>query len=311
MKISQQAISVIGVLIILGLLMLQGPMTNVKQPDFYEKAFTAQQTKFTQINSEINLTKKRLNSLNFKKNEEVNDGLSYSGWAFNNIGISKLNRGGMYFPDTLKYVQLGIIGVDINEDMGKSFLFYYEKNGQGYLSKTKFLGNYTGTTEVYDNGKLISSEGNKVVFIDKKIDYKYSYADKSMLIPLKSKLAEITATIIIYAIGFLHFALGLIIIGLFFRFLMFIARNNAFEEGNIKRLKQMSIGFFILAVYKYILSVIVYLIFISNYSSDGVIINYSFWDRDYLTLIFAILCYLIYTAFKRGMILQQESELTI
>lgn len=311
MKISQQAISIIGVLIILGLLLIRDPMTNAKQSDFYEKAFTPQQTKFTRINSEINLTKKRLDSLNFKKSDDVNDGNSYSGWSFDNIGIGKFQRVGMYFPDTVKYLQLGNIGVDLNEDMGKSFLFYYEKDGQGYLSRTKFLGNYTGTTEVYNKGKLISSEGNKVVFIDKKVDYRYLYSDKSMLVPLKSRLVEIVTTVVIWAIAFLQFALALIILGLFFRFLMFIARNNAFEEGNIYRLKLMSIAFFILAIHKYIISGIVYLIFISWYSSDGVVMNYSFWERDYLNMIFAILCYLIYTAFKRGMTLQQENELTI
>lgn len=310
MKISQQTISIIGVLSILALVMVQGPMTNWKNHDFYEHIFTPQKTKFTRINGEIDLTKKRLDSLNFKKNDDANDGYSYYGWSFDNIGVGKFKRKGTY-PDTT-YLQFGYIGVDINEDMGKSFLSYYEKNGQGYLSRTKFVGNYTEMLEVRDdNGKLLSRVGNKVFFIDKKVDYRYSYAQKSMMVPLTTNLAKIIAIGIIWIMAFFQFAALIIIIGLFFRFLVFIARNSAFEEGNIQRLKYMSIAFFFLAVNKFILSWIAYLIFISFYSSDGVVINYSFWEKDYLMMIFAILCYLIYTAFKRGMILQDESELTI
>ncbi|MES2653037.1 MAG: DUF2975 domain-containing protein [Bacteroidota bacterium] len=311
MKISQQTISVIGVLIILGLFIAQGPIQDWQQHDFYENDYTQEQTKFTRINGEIDHAKKKLDSLTYKKQDLINGDYNLSGWLFNNIGIGELKKKGMYFPDTVKYLQLGNIGVDINEEIGNSFLFYYEKNGQGYLSRTKLIGNYQETTAVYDNGKLISSEGNKVVFIDKKVDYKYSYAQKSMIVPLNSKLKEVLATVLVYGFGIFQFVLFGMIIALFFRFLMFIARNNAFEEGNIQRLKYMSIMLFILAINNYVIYGVVYLIFISNYSSDGVIMNYSFWDRDYLSMIFAILCYLIYTAFKKAMTLQEESELTI
>jgi len=311
MKISQQTISIVGVLLILGLSIVRGPISNWEHHDIYNNYYTLQQTKFTLINGEINRAKQKLDSLNFKKNSLVNDNYSFMGWAFGDIGIGKFKKSGMYFSDTLTYLQLGILGVNINEEIGNSFLFYHEKNGQAYLSRTKFLGNHKETTEVYDGGKLIGSKGNKVIFIDKKVNYRYSYRDKSMFIHLKSKFLEIVATIGIYLFQFIQFALFIIIFVLFFRLLMFIARNNAFEEGNIQRLKYMSISFFVLAVNKWIVYGIIYLIFISFYSSDGVIINYSFWENDYQMMILAILCYLIYNAFKRGMELQQEQELTI
>lgn len=311
MKISQQTISVIGVLLILGLVLARGPIRSLEHQDLYEGHFTQQQTKFTFINEEINRTKQKLDSLNYKKNDLVNEDYTFLGWKFDKFGIGKLHKKGMYFSDTVAYLQLGSIGVAINEEIGNSFLFYHEKNGQGYVSGTKLLGNYKETTEVYDNGKLISSKGNKVIFVDKKVDYRYAYRDKSMLVPLKSKFVEIIATIGIYSFVAFQLVLGPIILALFFRFLMFIARNNAFEEGNIQRLKYMFIGFFVLAVNKWIIYGIVYLFFVSSYSSEGVIMNYSFWDWDYLMMILAILCYLVYNAFKRGMDLQKESDLTI
>jgi hypothetical protein len=311
MKINQQTVSVIGVLLILTLILIRGPIINWKTHDFYEDDFTLQETSFTEINAEINAAKQKLENLNYKKDDLIGDDVSFSGWAFDNIGLGKLKKKGMYFSDSVTYLQLGNIGVNINEEIGSSFLFYYEKDGQGYLSRTKLIGNNKETTETYNNGKLINSTGNKVIFINKKVNYKYSYRNKSMLVSLTSKFTEVIATIGIYLLGFCQFALSITIFAFFLRFLMFIARNNAFEKGNIQRLKWMSIGFFILAVHKYVIYGIIYLIFISSYSSEGVVMNYSFWDNDYLVMSFAILCYLIYSAFKQGMILKQEQDLTI
>jgi len=312
MKINQKTISIIGVLMILGLLLASGPLDFKRRSDYYENYSTLQQTPYTRINDELSEANRKLDSLKFKKNELVNEGNTFDGWSFGYLGIGKLRKKDMLFSDTTVYLKLENIAVDIKEEMGKSFLFYYEKNGQGFLSRTKWQENYEATTDVYDNnGKLINSVGNKVSFVDKKVDYKYLYANKSMLIPLKSGLIEICATIIVYAIAFLQFALIIFIIFLFFRFLVFIARNNAFEEENILRIKYISIALFILAVNSYFINGVIYLIFISQYSSDGIVITYSFWDSDYETMISAIVCYLLYTAFKHGMILQKEQELTI
>ena len=311
MKIKQQTISVIGVFIILVMVFARGPIKNYEHHDNYEDYYTLQQTNFTQINDQIKQAKQHLDSLNFKKSELINEGYSYSGWSFDNLGVGNLHKTGMIFPDTTAYLSLGSVGVNINEEVGNSFLFYYEKNGQGYLSRTKLIGDFKETTEVFQNGKLISQSGNKVKFLDKKVNYRYSFKDKSMLIPLKSRFTEVVATASVYVFMFCQFALFIIIIGLFFKFLMFIARNNAFEEGNIQRLKYISICFFVLAVNKWIIYGIIYLIFISNYTSEGVKMNYSFWDGDYLIMILSIISFLIYTAFKRGMALQQEQDLTI
>lgn len=306
MKISQKTISVIGVLIILGLFFVRGPLMNRNTEHVLYEDYIQTPTKFDQINAEVKDTKRKLDSLNHKKADEVNEGYGFDGWSFDGLGIGKITKGRLKPKDNLTYLEMRNIGVNINEEIGESFLFYFEKNGQGYLSRAKLLGNAKEITEVYDNGKLISREGNKVIFINKKVNYNYSYANKSIIVPIKSKSLGILITILIYVVGLFYIFLALFILFNFFRFLMFVANNYAFEKGNIWRLKAISIAFFILAIKNFVINGTIYLIFSWNYPSDGVVMNYSFWERDYSYLILAILCWLIYTAFKQAMDLKQE-----
>lgn len=195
-----------------------------------------------------------------------------------------------------EYLLLMDIGLKINENKGHSYLTYSGVSGNGTLLRTKLVKN---------------SDGELMVYTKQKVNYGYDSGTNGIFLPINSGFWKFCWIALTYIIMLLLLATILFVLFTFFNFLSAISKNRAFEEGNIQRLRDLSIALLILGSYHYIINLIIYLVFSINHPTEGVTITYSFWDHDYFIIIMATVTYLIYTAFSRGMALQEENDLTI
>ncbi|MES2448853.1 MAG: DUF2975 domain-containing protein [Bacteroidota bacterium] len=261
-------------------------------------SYTIEENERDFLDDEERSADQKLNKIKLEKLKYTQGYESFTGWSGGIIGLIKPSQGSTMYkdPDVQEYLKLSKIGLAIQEINGPYYLAYYTKNGEGYLSKTKLS----------KRGKQ-----NHVSYVSQKVNYNYSAEDNSILIPVNSAFWKTCIEVSIYifmallGVGYLY---G---IKLFFEFLLAISKNIGFEEENVYRLRKMALILLLLGVISYILNLIVYLIFSLNHLTDGVIITYSFWEHDYFMVILSALCYLIYTAFKKAMILQKEQDLTI
>jgi hypothetical protein len=297
MKINQKIISLIGVSIIIILFVAKLDLVkHYPAPDYFEGALWVKETKLDSLNKEYRETKDKLERL--KQDKEIyTDGFSsFSGWTFGPIGIGNLYNYKTKSSDQASYLKLTYFGLKINEVIGKSYFRYQVKDGNNYITTLKFAKNKEGNTASYE---------------DKKVAYKYSSAQNNIFLKIGSNFWKTSYMVIGFIVFLLTLALLLFILFTFFNFLLSVAKNKAFDEANIQRLRDISIGLFILSISAYITNGIIYLLFISKYPADGVILTYSFWEYDYYGMIFSILSYLLYTSFKHAMVLQSENDLTI
>jgi hypothetical protein len=250
------------------------------------------------LDSEERNTQQKLDELKREKLKYIQGYESFSGWSGGIIGLVKTSQEPTLYkdPNVQEYLKLSKIGLAIQEIHGPNYLAYYTKNGEGYLSKTKLT----------KKQKQFS-----VSYVSHKVNYNYSAEDNSILIKINSAFWKTCIEVSIYlfmvflAVAYLYGA------KLFFKFLLAISKNKGFEEENVYRLRKMSFMLLFLGSITYILNIIIYVVFSFNYSTEGVIITHSFWENDYSMIILSSLCYLIYTAFKKGMVLQKEQDLTI
>ncbi|RZK52074.1 MAG: DUF2975 domain-containing protein, partial [Pedobacter sp.] len=259
-------------------------------------SYSIDENKLDDINSDVNFAKQKLDSINREKAIFVQGFESYSGWSGGFIGLIKSLNFNSANKNSLTYLKLSKVGLKIQETPGPDYLTYYTKDGNGYLSKTR----------IHTVGKHHS-----VSYVDKKVAYNYSADDNSILILIESTFWEffIQASILLMIIVFI--AVNLSLLKLFINFLIAVSKNKAFDEVNVNRLRTMSVVLLILGCVSYAINFIIYLIFSLGYSSEGIVITHSFWEHDYFLVILSALGYLIYTAFRKAMILQQEQDLTI
>lgn len=299
MKLSPKILSTICLIIIALLFIGKVELFNY-YPDYSYglDAYTVTENRRDSLNAEIRSVQTKLDSVNREKQNYIQGFDGYSGWSGGFIGLVKPSQSRPLYksPNLQVYVKLSKIGLKIQETEGPKYLVYYTNNGVGYLSKTKL-------TKI---GKEYS-----ISYVDHKVDYNYSVDDNSILIPVNSLVWKISIQILIYLTMFLFIIGYLFAIKLVFQFLLDISRNKGFNELNVNRLRKIAFLLLILGSHTYIVNLIIYIIFSFNYSTDGVTITYSFWQYDYFIIILSAFCYLIYTAFKRGMALQQEQDLTI
>jgi uncharacterized membrane protein len=270
-------------------------------PDYGYKmdSYSIDENKLDDFNDDINTVQQRLDSIKREKTNYIQGFESYSGWSGGFVGLVtpiSLKSLGHNRASSVQYLKLSKIGLEIQGQPGPNYLAYYSRNGNGYLSKTKLI-----------------TKGNHhtVSYLDKKVNYNYSADDNAILILVQSSFWKFCIQAFILLTIVLFIAPNLFLLKLFIQFLLAISKNNGFEEVNVNRLKIISTTLLILGCVNYVISMIIYGIFCLSHPNDGVVITHSFWEQDYIMIILSALSYLIYTAFKKAMLLQQEQDLTI
>lgn len=301
MKISQKNILLIATTAII--LLTVGKLGLIQFHHYPDKSFgigsySYEPTSIDSLDDSIRDANNKLDALKQQKELFTQGFKYYSGYTFTHLGIVTLDVPENHSNFNKAFLKLTAIGLkfDDNSVHGKTYLTYQIRKGQPYLVTKKLIKN---------------KGGNTVVDVFKRVNFSYSTSENSIFILLESTFSRFLVYAICFIILLTWTTAFLFLFFTFFKFLISIAKNNAFERYNVQRLRDMSITLFILALGPYLIDLIIYLIFIINHSSEGVIITRAFFEYDYYILISAILCYLVYTAFEKAMILKEESELTI
>lgn len=299
MKINPKIISALC-LAIITILVVGKLSLDTYYPDYSYgiDSYTIEENRRDSLDDEERNAQQKLDDVKREKIKFIQGYESFSGWSGGIIGLVKPSQGSKIYKDPYvqEYLKLSKIGLAIKDIHGPKYLAYYTINNKGYLSKTQ-----------------LTKRGSEdyVSFVNHQVNFRYDSEDNTILIPVNSKFWKICIQISIFLnAGFLIIGY-LYILKLFLKFLLAISKNIGFEEENVYRLRKMSFILLFLGLITYILNLIIFVVFSLNYSTEGVIITHSFWENDYMMIILSAFFYLIYTAFKKAMILQQEQELTI
>lgn len=289
------SIAVIGVVLIF--ILTTYKVQRDEAPDFYDRSYQIKWSKMDKLNDSLRNAQQKLDGVKYDYSKYVDDTGELETNTFGNLGYAKTGgnhqkkgvEGQMFF--VLKSVKL-----DLQQYISKSYLQYYTKDGQGYLSRLKITKR---------------KEADTIVHVDQKVDYRYSSRLEGFMIPAKSIIGRFIAQWLGIIYMFLNVLLYLFMLRTFIIFLIEISKNRTFDPKNVARLKTIAIILFGLSLYPLLVNGIAYLLFIGHYGNEGILFTYSFLDRDSYLLMASMIVYLIYIAFKRGMELQQERDLTI
>ncbi|WP_379092647.1 DUF2975 domain-containing protein [Pedobacter sp. UC225_65] len=293
MKINQKLIQLACLLIVIFIFVIKTFTFNYPKDDFYNGYYQINRSKIDLLNDSLQEARQKLNQLENRRYKYVDGNEDFSWTSGSSLGYGKLS--GNESKDNM-FLITKAIKLDLSENVSKHYLQYYTEKGQGYLSRLKFIKR---------------KEADSVVYVDQKVGFKYFSKQGMIAIQLNSTIAKLTVPCVSFIlIGFDIFLL-LFVIYVFLSFLSAISKNEIFDLKNVNRLKRISYALFILAFFPLLIEGITYLIFVLNYGNAGILFNYSFWERGCYWLVGSAIIYLIYIAFKRGMELQQERDLTI
>lgn len=291
-------ISILGIIIIVFIFIKKEyKVYHYPEQDFHEGAYQIAETKLDSLNNTAREAKQKAESSYYKRNGYVEQLSEFQFEAYGPLGLanrpienSKSNMSEESF--------LILTGMKLNlyEHVSKSYLQYYSKKNIGYLTRLKFIKN---------NGI------DTVVHVDQKIDYRYFLTENWILMPLKTTFMKFVGAWLPKTVYLIIVTLYLFSALLFLLFLIAIYRNKAFSRSNLDRLRKIAISLLIISFIPYLVNGISYFLFTAAHSSKDVTFTYNFLDNDYKYLVLSILFYLLYTAFTRGMELQNEQALTI
>jgi Protein of unknown function (DUF2975) len=150
------------------------------------------------------------------------------------------------------------------------------------------------------------------MYLTKKIDIRYSSANKRILIPI-TESRHIQLKTILMATIFLLIGIAMyFFLGLPFQILLNISRGKAFCLGNIKYLNQMIFAACIFYTLVFLSPYLFQLIFIDKIPTE---IFYSSFSktlgRNFFSLFLISILFLIKKAFEKGYNLQEENALTV
>jgi|GEM_PF-6994065 len=298
-KRNEKNITIVGVIVILVMLFYKMNLFNYySSPRYFEGAYRIEKNKIDTLNEEIQLVKKTLDSLKIEKDSCVTGRSSYSGFTFGfiGVGIGELTYMSKKMEKVFEEdcIYLSAVNLDLCDDVGPRYLGYYTKNGAGYLLTMK------GEKE---------KDFTRFVYQQKKMGYKYSPEENEIYIPLKSSFWKWTMQVIGVLLFLFFVLLQLYAIRNFFMFLLAIARNETFNLKNVNRLRNISMAIFISCLVPVVVALVIYLVFVLTFSSEGIIFKYPGAFDWYIVV--AIFFYVMYIAFKRGMHIEEENKMTI
>ncbi len=179
---------------------------------------------------------------------------------------------------------------------------FYISNGKYYLAHIKW-------DTVVQNGKDTAITGH---YIRKPLSVRYLANDKIVLIPISKKSfksLEIVFKVLLFLGIFLP---AYVFIGLPLHVLLSISRGNAFTEKNVRAFHIMALFLAMIAVLKVIMPYLMHFIYRDLIPADFSLpsAGTALWKNSYLFLI-ALALFIIGIAFKKGLRLQQDQELTV
>jgi hypothetical protein len=181
---------------------------------------------------------------------------------------------------------------------------FYEKNGKNYIRTIEWKKN--------ENGRCSGKQ------IENITPFKFIIEDRSQgngqgmfLVPIKTGVAK-TLNFILVASAFLLMAGAIyIFFGVCLRFLISISRGNAFSDRNVFRLNLIGKYLFIVGLLPFVVQSIFYFITRSGLPAE---VDFSFFRAFFEgsdSIIAGLIALLFASAFRRGLELQQEQELTV
>jgi len=224
-----------------------------------------------------------------KTNLSSSEGLTVPGFGVHDYIDSTFKNKGTFMI-------LPYFGLNIKPSFYENGVDYYYENGKSYLRTSKIIkrkGQYA-----------------KLIYIYRNVNYRYDFSGNKIIIPLKNRFEVIIAKSLCYLIGIVSFYIILFGFLLLIRFLISISRNKIFEDINIRRLIWMSICCFSTILIPYFISLVIYLLYYKTLS-DGTVYTKTFSGYEILLAILGILFFGLYIAFKKGMKIKQENDLTI
>ncbi|MDB5032729.1 DUF2975 domain-containing protein [Mucilaginibacter sp.] len=170
---------------------------------------------------------------------------------------------------------------------------FYVKNSQGYIR------------EWSDTSKNVYISN----FADVPVKFRYSHMDNALLIPVNKSNASLFRLICrllegVYIIGMI------IVLYLFARLIFDLSKGFSFTRKNVIRLRFIAICIISYPVLVLLLNLFVKLIF-HNYFTVDIMMRDELWIDAWDTLPVGLLFSLLYLAFSRAVMLQEEHDLTI
>ncbi len=272
-------------------------LKNYPERDSYNRPYQLTESKMDLLNDSLRKAQQDLDNIKYSYRKYVDNVDELEINTFNTLGYAK--TGSNHRKDGIKdqmFFVIKSVKLDLNQYVSKSYLQYYTVGTQGYLSWLKITK---------------GQEYDSIVHVNEKTPYRYLSEHEVFMIPVTSSVGRFVAqwlgiTIMVFMVLLYLFSLRTFII-----FLIEISKNRTFRPKNVARLKTIAIILFGLSIFQYLINIIAYLIFTEYYGKNHMIFNYSFFERDSYWLMVSIVIYLIYIAFKRGMELQEERDLTI
>lgn len=297
LKISQKQLSLIGVAIITLLTIFKSGLFTYS-PERYPgiTSYTIVPTPIDSLDTRMREAQQQADRLKWDKERFMSGFQVHHSFTFSSFGVAELSFLPPYQAKSGYYLSLPCLGFRQENYPYQSPVDYMLKEGQPLLIRQEM--------------KKIKDE-NTLTSTFTKVDYYYSGRENMLFISFHSTSWRLVTYFFGFVVILLMVALYLFALFTFFNFILAVAKNEVFNEANIRRLKDLSISLLVIGLFSHLLNLFIYIVFSATHRAEGIIITHSLSAFEYLSIVFAILSYLMYTAFKKAFILQNENDLTI
>lgn len=250
--------------------------------------------KYAALNDSLNKVESEARTLKYEIARQKTNLNDSGGFTVASFGVHSYTDS--IFKNKATFIVLADFGLNMKPYYYGNNLDFFYKNGKSYLRTSKIIKR--------------KNKYNKLVYTDSVVNYRYDLNKNSILIPIKNKLSIVILKGLCYSLGAVTIFIILFGLLLILKFLLSISKNKMFEEINIRRLFWVAICCFATTIIPYLVSLIIYLIYYRTLS-HGVAYTKAFSGNEILLTLFGILFFGLYIAFKKGMKIKQENDLTI
>jgi uncharacterized membrane protein YqhA len=191
------------------------------------------------------------------------------------------------------YIKLNAWGIKKEYPYIKGDGIFYVKNKRGYVRKAV----------------LVKNNDSKFDIVDVPVKFRYNTKDDAILIPVSAHDAALFENFYLTLLG-LYITGILFLLYVFIRFLYDTSKGRSFTRKNVARLKLVAVS-----ITAYPLSIILLNLFVRfvfrQYFSAEVVLKDIVWGNAWSVLQIGIVLSLLYGAFYRAQLLQEEQDLTV
>ncbi|MDB5004742.1 MAG: hypothetical protein JWQ34_2967 [Mucilaginibacter sp.] len=170
---------------------------------------------------------------------------------------------------------------------------FYVKNKQGYVRKAV----------------PVKNSDSKFNIVDVPVKFRYNTMDDAILIPVSADGASLfdTGWLILWGLNMIGL---LFLLYLFIRFSYDTSKGRLFTRKNVTRLKLIAVSVTVYPLSIILLNLLVRFVF-RQYFSPEVVLKDMVWYNAYIVLLIGIVLSLLYGAYNRAQLLQEEQDLTV